>query len=160
VAFSGTWIEPLGLNPPEYTEWSQKIFAAEPSSRLRNISSIFFSRAASRRALQPPLSHWKSHVLCSTDNAQIGPTDSNRGPYAQPELCGNFMSRLPLQSVTSGRNQSEIGSGDLTSLLLAAAAVAFTNIFVQWRPSGDPEISQICYFLIEKPEVYIRLFRW
>ncbi len=26
-----TWIEPLGLNPPEYTEWSQKLFAAEPT---------------------------------------------------------------------------------------------------------------------------------
>ena len=26
-----TWIEPLGLNPPEYTEWSQKLLAAEPT---------------------------------------------------------------------------------------------------------------------------------
>lgn len=26
-----TWIEPLGLNPPGYTEWSQKLLAAEPT---------------------------------------------------------------------------------------------------------------------------------
>ncbi len=26
-----TWIEPLGLNPPEYTEWSQKLLATEPT---------------------------------------------------------------------------------------------------------------------------------
>jgi|SRR5579862_2620899 len=26
-----TWIKPLGLNPPEYTEWSQKLLAAEPT---------------------------------------------------------------------------------------------------------------------------------
>jgi DNA-binding CsgD family transcriptional regulator len=26
-----TWVEPLGLNPPEYTEWSQKLFAEEPT---------------------------------------------------------------------------------------------------------------------------------
>jgi DNA-binding CsgD family transcriptional regulator len=26
-----TWIEPIGLNPPEYTEWSQKLFSEEPT---------------------------------------------------------------------------------------------------------------------------------
>lgn len=26
-----TWIKPLGLNPPEYTEWSQKLLSAEPT---------------------------------------------------------------------------------------------------------------------------------
>jgi DNA-binding CsgD family transcriptional regulator len=26
-----TWIRPLGLNPPGYTEWSQKLFATEPT---------------------------------------------------------------------------------------------------------------------------------
>jgi len=26
-----TWVRPLGLNPPEYTEWSQKLLAAEPT---------------------------------------------------------------------------------------------------------------------------------
>ena len=26
-----TWIEPLGLNPPGYTEWSQKLLATEPT---------------------------------------------------------------------------------------------------------------------------------
>jgi DNA-binding CsgD family transcriptional regulator len=26
-----TWIEPLGLNPPGYTEWSQKLLASEPT---------------------------------------------------------------------------------------------------------------------------------
>jgi DNA-binding CsgD family transcriptional regulator len=26
-----TWVNPLGLNPPEYTEWSQKLLSAEPT---------------------------------------------------------------------------------------------------------------------------------
>ena len=26
-----TWVEPIGLNPPEYTEWSQKLFPEEPT---------------------------------------------------------------------------------------------------------------------------------
>jgi DNA-binding CsgD family transcriptional regulator len=39
-----TWVEPLGLNPPEYTEWSQKLFAEEPTW-------LHFQKSGTRRSL-------------------------------------------------------------------------------------------------------------